>query len=374
MNKHIILLFIVFFSCKNSETPKVLDVPKIELSDIDDAFFKWENVTSTIECVALETNTNSEIGSLHKGLVYEKTFFLFDLFNRRFQVFDEQGNWKHSFQKGKGPGEILDMRDFSIYDNKLYILDYLKIHIFNVNNFDFVETETLKVPKDKGFNPDGIACFGKGNYFLWNSTSDEWDKSKGNYYCLYKMRNSNILEKLYKYQYKTSMGAFFQNKEKCYLKPSPWSYSIVEIKAKDKEIAPVIDLDFGDKAINLEKYIAEISKTKMNEINCFFGISDIYQMGSTLFFTCIGPQSKLYQGLINKNTLEVIQFGRFKPGTPFIFYANDEWIYGYLNASVLIELSNDEPANPFVVAAKSIIEKLNVASNPIIVKMKLDVK
>jgi hypothetical protein len=84
--------------------------------------------------VKLETTKESLIGFTSKLIISNDLIFVLDnRIAKALFVFNKDGKFLYKIRNiGKGPGEILDIRDFDIRNNTIYILDFNKILKYNL--------------------------------------------------------------------------------------------------------------------------------------------------------------------------------------------------------------------------------------------------
>jgi len=142
----ILLLSIIIFHtltsrCYGQNSVSLPNRIEIELpKDPLDGEMDLSDILTTERLVFLETNEECLIGSVDKTLaVGKKVFILSSIgYDRKLLVFSiESGEFLVSIgKKGKGPGEYLNLADFDVFDNKVYLLDGdgKTIHIYNLSD------------------------------------------------------------------------------------------------------------------------------------------------------------------------------------------------------------------------------------------------
>lgn len=77
------------------------------------------------EYISLETTPSCLIGRIQKIEIYKDQIFILDPFiAKKLLVFDMSGKFLYQIsERGKGPGEYMDIFDFVIRENKIYILN-----------------------------------------------------------------------------------------------------------------------------------------------------------------------------------------------------------------------------------------------------------
>jgi hypothetical protein len=143
MNKYILILYIVsiLFSCtpNYNNIKENKDVHTIELEssgnlrDLNTTLFCKEAVA-----LLLEDNERSKIGSIDKIEIIDNEIYIMDqMVARSLFVFDLKGKFiRRVGQVGKGPGEYLNIIDFTVdaKENSIFVLTYGKILKYSKNS------------------------------------------------------------------------------------------------------------------------------------------------------------------------------------------------------------------------------------------------
>jgi len=174
MNKITILLFgLLFVACSK----EVKNGKPIFLDGEETNQLKLSHILHNEKYIPLETNDKSIIGHINKIQIYDSIIYVLDsYFSKKLLAFDMNGKYLHSIsQKGHGPGEYVDIMDFVISDNKIYILDNrTSIIEFDING-TFLQEKKLDIWCD----------------FILKTTIDSWalititDKTPDNKYNVY---------------------------------------------------------------------------------------------------------------------------------------------------------------------------------------------
>ncbi|GHT21128.1 hypothetical protein FACS189430_00660 [Bacteroidia bacterium] len=134
------------------------DTKLVKTLDIQSAFTNRRNISlsdiaSDIEYVQLETNDNSLIGSIGKVILFNQTFIIYDQQTERILMFDNKGKFLRQIgSKGKGPGEFLQVSDFTVAecDSTICILDDMQQRFLKYGtNGKLVYGKTLESNPDK---------------------------------------------------------------------------------------------------------------------------------------------------------------------------------------------------------------------------------
>jgi hypothetical protein len=134
-------------------------------------------------------------------------------------------------------------------------------------------------------------------------------------------------------------------------------------------------IDFGNYAVSAQK-IEELRNSKQRnaymESNYFKSISNVLETVDFLYFTCVGPESYTYEGLINKKTKEVT-FGRWDHAkTPRFFFSDGTYLYGYYEPFTWIEKRNNgKQLNTCFDLNLSGLQNISIDDNLLLVKVLL---
>lgn len=312
----IILCLLLFYSCyseKNNIINSEIKNYQVKTSEDEGKIFQWNDFVDKIELIQLETTDNSLIGTLSSGIITDADIFIHDFRYNNLFNFDISGKFKRKIgNRGRGPGEYREIRDFCIGDNgNLYTLDYRKIHCYEKNTGVHIESWSFNT--DDAFNPVHTVVYNKDNYFLWCSNPDVRDQSKGEYYIMRKMRREKIISEYFKYEYQSFEDPrFFPcGNNSYYIRPVKDCDNVVYKLTKDSVTAS-FSIDFGDMAVSPQQMVRLKESREFNaffEEKAFKYISIILEVNDYIYFECVGPGSKTYEGFICKKTGEV-HFGK----------------------------------------------------------------
>jgi hypothetical protein len=386
-DKFYIMLFAVFllsiiaiiYSCnheKNMRIPSIAgDFEKYEVKNYDNHFFQWNEFIDKTEIIMLETNEHSLIGKLNGGIVNNNQIYIIDHKQQMLFCFDQTGKFIRKVgQRGRGPSEYLEIRDFCVTDDKIYILDFRKIHSFDKNSGKYIESWEFNTKN--GFNPLKFFVFNKEHYFLWCSNPDVWDNKEGEYYRMREIKKGKKLSEYFKFEYRSSEDQRFYpcSNNSAYLKPIDGEYVIY--KLSEDSLYAHFAIDFDKRALSPQK-IEELRNSKERNAyfnsNYFKSISNILETNDFLYFSCVGPEADTYEGLINKKTKEV-SFGRWDYAkSPRFFFSDGTYLYGYYEPSTLIEnRNNGNRLNTCFDSHFNLFQNISIDENLLLVKVLLN--
>lgn len=379
MKKYLLILqlsmvsLILFYCGKHEKSinQKPVTVYKIENPGTD--FFQWDGLVDHTEFIKLDSSKSSLMGHITQGIVDNNKIYLLDFFNQSLLSFDHQGKFLRKIgQKGKGPQEFLEVRDFCISNDTIYTLDYEKIHSYNRQSGDYIESWAIN--SENGFNPENFVVYSKDDYYLWSSNPDGMDATKGDYFRLRKIKQGKIDSAYFKYDYEISGDPRFYGcgNNAYYLKPIDGESAIYQLN-KDSLFVDFA-IDFGDQAIPT-KDIQDLRNSDVPNAylksNYFKNISNVLETRNYIYFQCVGPESKSYEGLISKKTGE-IKFGRWDyKHSPRIFYSDGTTLYGYYQPYAVIKNLDKSSSNTCFSSVLNKMKDLKVDDNLILVKVHL---
>ncbi len=300
---------------------------------------QWNEFVESVEIIPLETNENSLVGTLNAGIVNDDRIYIFDFKQQILLSFDLTGKFIRQIgQRGAGPSEYLEIRDFCVTNDRIYILDFRKMHSFDKISGEHVDSWPLNM--SKGFNPVRIFVVDKEHYYLWCSNPDVWDRTQGEYYRMREIKNGKMSTEYFKFEYRSSEDQRFYScgDYSAYLKPIDGEYTVYKL-TKDSLYAR-FSIDFGKYAIS-PKEVEELRNSKERNAyfksNYFKSISDVLEVSGYIYFNCIGPGSYTYECLVNKNTGNLSFGKRDHLKAPHFFYSDGTYLYGYYEPYALID-------------------------------------
>ena len=334
----LIITVTMFFNCCTVDKRNILtnNITTYEIKSSGNSFFNWDEYIENVELIPLEMTDQSAIGWFTDCVIDERGIYVFDDQYDHLLHFDSSGKFLRKIgQRGSGPGDYLEMRDFCISDKYVYTLDYKMIHCYEKNTGSHVESWSFK--NENGFNPSKFVVFDKDNYYLWATSPNVFDKKNVKFYHMQEIRKGNVKAMYFKYDFDLSANPqFFPNGEHAYnLRPIDGDNVVYKL-TKDSIFATYA-IDFGNMSL---------SKKKVNELknnpdpnaylnsNAYKNISNVIEIKEYLYFQFIGSAVS-YEGLINKHTGE-IKIGRWNPKeVPFFLFTDGTFLYGYYDPSFL---------------------------------------
>ncbi len=171
-----LILIIIGISCKTkSESVNFKETITININD--EPIKKTSDIFEKITYLPLETNDNVLIGNI--GLIKKNnnTYLVYDESSELLFLYDSKGKYINKIDnKGKGPGEFIEISDFDIIKNKVVLLvNRHKLIKYNLNG-EFLNESRIPFFCDHFiFNNENLWILSEGNdkkkyVFLLNSS------------------------------------------------------------------------------------------------------------------------------------------------------------------------------------------------------------
>jgi hypothetical protein len=125
------------FSCKKNKQRKNDDITEIYV-EINDKKTNVSDFIEKVEVIKLETNDNCLISHISKIVYENEKFYVFDMRVNSIFIFNKDGSCDTVLSKrGIGPGEYLQIIDFNVIDNYIFIMDYSRSILKYNSNMEF---------------------------------------------------------------------------------------------------------------------------------------------------------------------------------------------------------------------------------------------
>ena len=138
-----VLLFTCMFSCNNIkvENNSLVDDTATKIDDDEKLL---SSIITINNIVPLETNDSSLLGNISKIVKNDETYYI-KAKGQPLMTFSETGKFNRTIGNlGMAPYEYLDITDFDIYDENVYILEYKRIQVYTISG-DYVRTIPLSL-------------------------------------------------------------------------------------------------------------------------------------------------------------------------------------------------------------------------------------
>ena len=193
MNKKIfsLVLLVIFISCSSRKNEQKLhfdgEYYTIDLDRKKESFYPISSLFNDVRTIVLETKKNCLIGIVDDFQVFDGHIYLLDSKKAKsLFVFDMEGRFIGKIGSlGRGPGEYLEIRDFTIdtENSNIFICDaFNRIHKYQLDG-TFISTITIQAPNS---NADYIQFYNDRlySYHLW------WENTNDNFMLLESDQNN----------------------------------------------------------------------------------------------------------------------------------------------------------------------------------------
>lgn len=124
---------ICFFSSCQRQLDANEKIVKVSVDQADEEYLASSFIRN-YKIIPLETNENCLLSSIDKIKKVNEKLFVLDRVNNAIFIFRESGEYLQSlFKIGNGPGEYVQIMDFDVEDDCLYVLDFPRQAILKYN-------------------------------------------------------------------------------------------------------------------------------------------------------------------------------------------------------------------------------------------------
>jgi hypothetical protein len=260
MNRTIIILavgVIAILSCLKQVEIKEANYERIAVDVEKIDAVKFSSFRSSYKIIRLETLSESLIKDINRIIVYGNKFFIFDKAQRTIFIFSEEGKFIDKILSiGKGPGEYMQISDFTIDTlNSQIVVSADRPYKFMYYSLEgnFIREESSENRWFKSISSIG------GHLVLYNRSSNHL---KDDYKIYFKKPDNKEYDKFLPYESGELCGIVPSNQ---YLNQSRSLYFIepyndTVYRVEEHNISPIYYIDFGDKKLPKEV------KQKLNNI------------------------------------------------------------------------------------------------------------
>lgn len=156
-----------------------------------------EDIIDTIIYLPLQVTGESALSRVHKIVTDDSLFFLADFNHSKISVYGRSGCLKYVLDKrGHGKGEYLEIRNFAVNGDRLYVIDNFmnKIHVFNKNTGTYIESK-----KNNVIASDIIGFDGEDFLLSVVPNGEPWSIEQQNYLVFRTDRNFVVKESYFPY-------------------------------------------------------------------------------------------------------------------------------------------------------------------------------
>ena len=309
----IIVIVMLLASCSdriNENNRKIMFEPIIEINisnELINKKFDYTSLVDSIEVIKLESNAISLIGRIRR-IEFENDKFYVSTDTQVLLIFDENGNYINKLsKKGKGPGEYLEMRDFSVdKDGSIKVLSYNTILTYD-SNLKYIGQKAINVTSHTGREINPVHFFPVGDFtFLYIGSFGLRKLNPGKDNALYCINNKNIVNEYFPLFSNETSGHqnFYRSDDIVNLTHTYGNDTIYQIH--DNYLNPKVFINFGEDRIT-EKDMMRDHSILYNTV-CERGlcglITNVYENSNYLCFLFTKGIS-LKQAVFNKKTQEI---------------------------------------------------------------------
>ncbi|MCG8474745.1 MAG: 6-bladed beta-propeller [Cytophagales bacterium] len=218
-----------------------------------------------VELICLETSAESALGTIDHVVFDKGKIYIQTLFQRMLLQFSENGKFlRRISNKGRGPEEYTNLKDFHLMNDKIHLLDGEKIL-----EFDTLGNYIGSYKWDRGdisnLYPDRFCFFNEKNYFLW-APSLSANMGSHPLQVLHHVKSGKVEESSYSMNFPGfASHCFYRISDSSYLlRPTTMDQSAYEIS--ENKIEKKYTIDFGPDNVDLEKLEIGFSQ-KVSERN-----------------------------------------------------------------------------------------------------------
>ena len=197
MKKFSIIIISIFClaSCRNTINEFAVDrTIECKESQIEPDIPKF---VKDVTFLPLETNANTLLGSVDKVEFYDGTVYIADYSTRKVVAYDMTGKLRFVLDRqGRGPGEYLEIKSFSVDSDNLYILDNFGRKLFVYDSL----TGEYKTTKEMPIVAWDLEALSNGNLiFAFVTAGGKPSREQPPYRLFVTDNDLNIKEQMLKY-------------------------------------------------------------------------------------------------------------------------------------------------------------------------------
>jgi hypothetical protein len=364
------LLVLLFFGCNTSykdsksstlEEPNTLFIIKDELTKIN-----YSEVFDSVKYVVLDTSDDILLSEVTRLKCLDSCIYVLDERTQTLFSFSMNGkmNWKIQ-DKGRGPDEYYQLRDFDIDCNKkeIYLFStYDKILVYNFEG-DFLHAVPVKLSGSSfAINSDTMYMYNGGNKNPTGGMDESFDiiritadqKLKGY------MPNENALKTVNIY-YNSNAFCKVNNELRFY---KPFSTNIYSIANDTSNIQ--YRFDFGEYNMP-ESYFDEHTPRDLGDSKYAFALNSYWENNRYCSFNIIYNQ-QFHTILYNKNNnvLHDSFYDDLGYCFPQIHEATDEYVLGCRSVEELMMEYKFKKEDRKGTVLESVISQIGEDSNPVV--------
>lgn len=380
----IVCLILGLQGCKPQITK---DITEIDPLKITKSIARIDKYVNRVEAINLSSPDSIVVTGITKFLLdKEGNYILMD--GTRLYKFSSEGEFQRQYGNvGRGPGEYLKIYDICLNadQTELWCLNHMNaVMKYDLATGEYIGTVSTRSAELKIPNASALIPADDNGFYLYVPNPGDESDLKTPFYCLKRFDNKGKLveEELLRMDFNMNMNMIpfvTQNYDNTYLLRPQENENICYCISK-RGLAGKMRIHFGNENIpprflfqnglnpwlNLEKFMnADYYKNP-------FCIQETKRM---LFFAAFGPGNRICYFLINKDTMQGINWNsgdKFETTPFFIMGSDEEFFYGvfdkYLDSSV--DPENVDPMLAYLINVEHL--HLGEDDNPMIVRIKFE--
>lgn len=366
-----VVLSLLFVSCFESKEKKYIisiDTNRIKTIKLDELF-------SEIEINPLHTSDSSLISEIIKIIFWKDELYILDRKQKAILIFDVNGRFYRKLRKvGRGPGEYLDIADFTInpYNNNIELVDGQNLYVYDnigrfinrvkiacekfiaVNEIEIISNDIIFFLKHDSYNLSALYSRKNKKIIKTIEIYPQWLKEKIPF---------TVYDKLYRNGNEINYVEGFSNKvykinENGFILKYEWDFGKYNFEYEKPPLSDLIKSATSEDIMNNHKPYVEnyITLFRHNIENSKFILTDFLFKGV--------PASLLY----NKNNGRYLLFnGAFSQNlfNSIVNFLGNEKLTIIIEPKTLKEL----PKDWFSSTNQKIIDEVNISDNPVILTL-----
>lgn len=162
MRKKVFFILVALVVCVSSCREEKTGVSHIVINTVD-GVRAMSDIIDTAYYIPLHVTKESSLSTANKLLYSDGQYFVFDMRFSKISVYDSNGRLSYVLDEhGHGKGEYLEIRNFTVTDGKLFVIDNFlhKIHVYSGKTGKYIAS------KDIELIPSDIVALDDGDFLL----------------------------------------------------------------------------------------------------------------------------------------------------------------------------------------------------------------
>jgi hypothetical protein len=338
-----------------------------------------------VEVLPLETTKDCQLVMPMKVISYDGLYYVLD-FQRGLYVFGAGGKYLRQIgNRGKGPGEYLEIRDFDIdKEGNILVLDFKRILKYSsIGTFSGICQQFDFIKNDFYCNPSQFVSLGNLTFYIWGGTTGV-KEANSNLFAMYKMRGNN-LEKRYfplKYKLEDKQHRFLRCKNETLINPVLGNDTIFSIKEGNVRAKYYVKFQNSLEPKTIPSNFKTLNDFGMELINnkkISYNIKNPIETDKWLSFAFTYQNNRIIT-LIDKRSGTISLFKAFRPGedvigrlVPYYFdFVDDNSFCSIIPAIDFLKIIKGiNPSNSPLTIYSNNIKNIQENDNHVILKYRL---